>query len=118
MPVDQRIQQIVINSVHHLDASYTSLLTSNWIKASRLSRHALQLSKSAFFDPTMSPALYFPDEHLYAVYAPLFLPILVPIVSALIKMIKGKKKNNISSNLIQTSNIETVPIVTAEETKE
>jgi hypothetical protein len=39
------------------------------------SRFAVGDAESAFFDPTMVSLLYFPDEHKYAVYMPLFTPI-------------------------------------------
>jgi hypothetical protein len=39
-------------------------------------------SELAFFDAGVLELLYFPDEHKYAVYAPLFLPILPPLIVA------------------------------------
>ena len=44
---------------------------------------ALLASKNSFYDSTMIPLLYFPNEFLYAVFCPLFLPILAPIIAAL-----------------------------------
>lgn len=64
-------------------------------KAWVLSKEAYELSDSAFFDPTMLALLYFPDEHKYAVYMPLFVPILLPILSAIFKefqLFRGRKK--------------------------
>jgi phosphatidylinositol glycan class S len=40
-------------------------------------------SERLFFDPNMLPQLYFPDEHKYAIYVPMFLPILVPILTGI-----------------------------------
>lgn len=60
-----------------------------------LSKEAYVLSDSAFFDPTMLALLYFPDEHKYAVYMPLFVPILLPILSAIFKefqLFKARRK--------------------------
>ncbi|KNZ51356.1 uncharacterized protein VP01_3989g1 [Puccinia sorghi] len=53
-----------------------------------------KLSSTAFFSPTMLSLLYFPDEHKYAIYTPLFGPVLVPLVIALIKEFKSRRRNN------------------------
>lgn len=37
----------------------------------------------AFFAPNMVAMLYFPDEHKYAIYLPLFLPVLLPVFTGL-----------------------------------
>ncbi|KAI9357584.1 phosphatidylinositol-glycan biosynthesis class S protein-domain-containing protein [Zopfochytrium polystomum] len=42
----------------------------------RTARNAAVAAERAFFDPTMVSLLYFPTEHKYAVYMPLFTPIL------------------------------------------
>lgn len=41
----------------------------------------------------MLALLYFPDEHKYAIYTPLFGPVAVPLIVALIKEIKLWKEN-------------------------
>ncbi|KAG9004009.1 GPI transamidase component [Tulasnella sp. JGI-2019a] len=46
-------------------------------------------SSKAFFNPDMVAMLYFPAEHKYAVYTPLFAPIAVPLVVAAIREIKS-----------------------------
>ncbi len=53
------------------------------------SKQAVQLAEAAFFDPTMTAMQYFPDEHLYAVYAPLFLPVIVPMVGSIVRDLRG-----------------------------
>ena len=59
------------------------------------SKKAIELAESAFFDPTMVSMLYFPDEHKYAIYMPLFVPISVPLLVALHREVKKFRKNNI-----------------------
>lgn len=49
---------------------------------------ALQLASKAYYNPTMLALLYFPDEHKYAIYTPLFGPVAVPLIMALIKEFK------------------------------
>lgn len=56
-----------------------------------LSRDAVGLANEAFFDPSMMGLLYFPDQHKFAVYAPLFAPIGVSLVAGLVKEIRAWK---------------------------
>lgn len=42
---------------------------------------------AAVFDPAMVPLLYFPDEHLYAVFAPFFVPVVLHVFSATARII-------------------------------
>lgn len=51
------------------------------------SARANALSSRAFFNPGMLALLYFPAEHTYAVYIPLFAPISVPLVVAAVREI-------------------------------
>ena len=58
-------------------------------------------SERLFFDPNMLPQLYFPDEHKYAIYVPMFLPILVPILTGIYGEFRerrqSKKKQEVSA---------------------
>jgi len=45
---------------------------------------AVAAAEEAFFDPTMVAQVYFPEEHKYAIYTPLFLPTIVPVVVSLV----------------------------------
>lgn len=55
---------------------------------------AFAASERAFYDPSMLALLYFPDDQKYAIYIPLFLPVLVPVFFSIIEIYKGlvKKK--------------------------
>jgi len=44
--------------------------------------------------------LYFPDEHKFAIYTPLFLPISIPMVLKLISEIKSAKARKAKSKNI------------------
>ncbi|SNX83331.1 related to GPI transamidase component PIG-S [Melanopsichium pennsylvanicum] len=50
-------------------------------------KKAYSLSNRAFFNPDMLGLLYFPDEHKYAVYTPLFAPLLVPLIVTTLKLL-------------------------------
>jgi phosphatidylinositol glycan class S len=52
---------------------------------------AISFAERAFFDPTMVSMLYFPAEHILAIYMPFFIPIAVPMISTLVKEIKQLK---------------------------
>lgn len=49
------------------------------------SARALTLASRAFFNPGMLALLYFPAEHTYAVYAPLFASISAPLLGAVLR---------------------------------
>ena len=92
MPVSTHIRQLVETTLAARDECRERLRGSDWIGAGRASQRAVRAASQAFFHPDMLPALYFPDEHLYAVYLPLFLPITVPLLAALLKLLATKKK--------------------------
>jgi len=64
---------------------------------------ALEYAEKAFFDDKMVSKLYFPDEHKYAIYTPLFGPLALPLVMALLKelreMLKGWKPRRVKSEV-------------------
>ena len=56
------------------------------------SRRALTLASRAFFNPGMLALLYFPAEHKYAVYTPLFAPVAVPLMVTLLREVSAWRK--------------------------
>ena len=69
-----------INQVLFSNASYEDKWTHGKI--------AIEKSTKAFFDPSLVSLLYFPAEHVYAVYIPFFVPALGKISqSSSIKLI-------------------------------
>lgn len=55
---------------------------SDWAGAGamRWAREALRRSEAAYFDPTMVPQLYFPEDYLMAVYLPFLGPLAIPLL--------------------------------------
>jgi phosphatidylinositol glycan class S len=92
MVVQDHINDKVRQSLAALDDARKALETENDINALQQSIRAIELAEKAFFDPTMVSMLYFPDEHKYAIYMPLFVPISVPLIMALLKEIKKLKQ--------------------------
>lgn len=48
-----------------------------------LSKKAFVIAEAAFSDPTLLALLYFPEDQKYAVYIPLFLPAMIPVLLSL-----------------------------------
>lgn len=59
----------------------------------------MEYAEKAFFDDKMVSKLYFPDEHKYAIYTPLFGPLALPLVLALLKELQGVFKGWKSTRL-------------------
>ncbi|KAF8137502.1 phosphatidylinositol-glycan biosynthesis class S protein-domain-containing protein [Boletus edulis] len=82
MPVDQTVRGDVQNALSALEEAYRSAVEPPAVPL-RWSSEALSLASHAFFNPGMLAMLYFPAEHKYAVYTPLFASISVPLIVAL-----------------------------------
>lgn len=70
---------------------YTSAQTS-LSDSFRYSADALSLASRAFFNPGMLALLYFPAEHKYAVYTPLFASTVIPLIVAALREISAWRK--------------------------
>ena len=53
---------------------------------------SLTLASRAFFNPGMLALLYFPAEHKYAVYAPLFASAVIPLFVTALREISAWRK--------------------------
>lgn len=76
---------------------------------------ALEYAEKAFFDDKMVSMLYFPDEHKYAIYTPLFGPLAMPLLMALLKELQVMFKSWKAARLRQ---VEDKNKLTAREGKE
>jgi len=93
MRVSKQVQNQVKGSLASLKYAQAELFqadSSLW-RAALHADESKRLSSTAVFSPTMLSLLYFPDEHKYAIYTPLFGPVLVPLVIALIKEVKARR---------------------------
>lgn len=61
--------------------------------AFQASKEAVTSSERAFFDPSLLHLLYFPDDQKFAIYIPLFLPMAVPILLSLAKMLREARQS-------------------------
>ncbi|GAA6083708.1 GPI transamidase component PIG-S [Tachysurus ichikawai] len=85
--INDNIAQQVSNAVASLQAAKAELEAGNLAFALQYSREAILSSERAFFDPSLLHLLYFPDDQKFAIYIPLFLPMCVPIVLSLLKIV-------------------------------
>lgn len=82
--------EAALSSLHL--AAAPSLLSGRAMR--ELLRHAWDASYFAtrsFLHPSMIAQLYFPDEHKYAIYTPLFAPAAVPLLVALVRLFKTRR---------------------------
>ncbi|KAJ6473588.1 phosphatidylinositol-glycan biosynthesis class S protein-domain-containing protein [Mycena vitilis] len=91
MPVGQDVKGDVQDSLIALDQMYASA-SSSLNETLHQSADALTLASRAFFNPGMLALLYFPAEHKYAVYTPLFASAMIPLLAAAVKEIKAWRK--------------------------
>ncbi|XP_071874474.1 phosphatidylinositol glycan anchor biosynthesis class S [Bombus fervidus] len=68
-----------------------------------LSKEAFVTAEAAFFDPTLFALLYFPEDQKYAVYAPLFLPTIVPVLFSLKNIYRYYFHRRINNPLEETA---------------
>ncbi|KAH0562901.1 hypothetical protein KQX54_000919 [Cotesia glomerata] len=65
----------------HLSAE--KLLDGKLMEGFSLSKESFVTAEKAFTDPSLLALLYFPDDQKYAVYIPLFLPVMIPVLLSL-----------------------------------
>lgn len=83
MPVKEDVKGDIQNALDSLEMTYKSSDSAKM--ALEYSARALTLSSRAFFNPGMLALLYFPPEHTYAVYAPLFAPVSLPLIAPVVR---------------------------------
>ncbi|CAL1699248.1 unnamed protein product [Somion occarium] len=84
MPVGKDVKGDVQSALDALERAF-EVGSSSAARALQYSAEALKLSSRAFFNPNNLGLLYFPAEHKYAVYTPLFASVAAPLVAAVIR---------------------------------
>ncbi|KAG1943551.1 GPI transamidase component PIG-S [Pimephales promelas] len=90
--INDNIAEQVSSAVTSLQSAVAELESGNLAFALQYSREAILASERAFFDPSLLHLLYFPDDQKFAIYIPLFLPMCVPIVLSLLKIVSEAKQ--------------------------
>ncbi|NXE61668.1 PIGS transamidase, partial [Calcarius ornatus] len=78
----------VYRAVASVQSAVTELSLGHLLAAFQASKEAVTCSERAFFDPSLLHLLYFPDDQKFAIYIPLFLPMAVPILLSLAKIVR------------------------------
>jgi phosphatidylinositol glycan class S len=83
MPVKEDVRGDIQDALNSLELTYKS---SNSAKSAlEYSARATTLASRAFYNPGMLALLYFPPEHTYAIYAPLFAPVSLPLIAPVVR---------------------------------
>uniref|UniRef100_A0A182NZD5 Uncharacterized protein n=1 Tax=Anopheles epiroticus TaxID=199890 RepID=A0A182NZD5_9DIPT len=77
--INDEVGAAIHNAYERIVEAKEKLRAGKLEQAARLAREAYTSAERAFFDPSMLALLYFPDEQKYAIYIPLFLPIMIPV---------------------------------------
>ncbi|XP_034114711.1 GPI transamidase component PIG-S-like isoform X1 [Drosophila albomicans] len=80
--IDDKVGTAITNSYGDILAAKVALMEHRLLDASALAKRAFVASERGFFDASLLAQLYFPDEQKYAIYIPLFLPVMVPVLSS------------------------------------
>ncbi|XP_066602353.1 GPI transamidase component PIG-S-like, partial [Prorops nasuta] len=68
------------NALRSVQESAKSLERGNLLEGFLHSKEAFTMAEAAFSDPSLLALLYFPEDQKYAVYIPLFLPAMIPVL--------------------------------------
>ncbi|KAJ4929954.1 hypothetical protein JOQ06_018970 [Pogonophryne albipinna] len=90
--INDNIAEQVSSAVTSLQLAVAELEAGNLGFALQYSKEAILASERAFFDPSLLHLLYFPDDQKFAIYIPLFLPMCVPILLSLLKIISDARQ--------------------------
>ena len=91
MPVSAAIAEQTERAVALARLAVAQCVAGEWVECGHSARAASVSAHDAFYAESLLPSLYFPDEHLYAVYLPLFLPITMPVLGAVLARLRRNK---------------------------
>ncbi|KAK9718128.1 Phosphatidylinositol-glycan biosynthesis class S protein [Popillia japonica] len=94
--VAQKIK-LALENVNKADSFLNSNDLTNALQSSKL---AYYNSEGAFSDPSLLALLYFPDDQKYAIYIPLFLPIMIPVFMSLTTLRKWYTQENVKKQKV------------------
>lgn len=86
------VPQQVYQAVASAQNAVAELAMGHLHSAFQASKKAVTSSERAFFDPSLLHLLYFPDDQKFAIYIPLFLPMAVPILLSLAKIVRETRQ--------------------------
>ncbi|KAK7794501.1 hypothetical protein R5R35_004719 [Gryllus longicercus] len=81
--IDDEVGDSIQEAVSAVERGIELLHQGNLLAAFEASKQAFLSAEAAFTDPSLLALLYFPDDQKYAVYIPLFLPVMIPVLMSL-----------------------------------
>ena len=95
IPIPENVLIGVQKTLDHLKSTCDCLREGKSLAALEHARFAEEEAEKAFFEKSMVGQVYFPDQHKVAVYLPLLGPVGVPLVTSLVKLLKGWWKGSL-----------------------
>nr|XP_019537101.2 GPI transamidase component PIG-S isoform X1 [Aedes albopictus] len=90
--IDDQVGASIKDAHERIILAKRLLLGNRLAEAAAEAKQAYVSAERAFFDPSMLALLYFPSEQKYAIYIPLFLPIMIPVIFSFNSISKFLKK--------------------------
>ncbi|EPZ31016.1 Phosphatidylinositol-glycan biosynthesis class S protein domain-containing protein [Rozella allomycis CSF55] len=78
--VPDQVGFVIQSSIFRLKRALAHMQSNKWESSYKDSRRAYLESRMALSDPSMVAMMYYPDDHKMAIYLPLFLPIITPLM--------------------------------------
>ncbi|XP_026313569.1 GPI transamidase component PIG-S [Hyposmocoma kahamanoa] len=86
--INDEVGASINSAVRSIHNASEFMSTGRLLEAYETSQKAFQAAESAFMEPSLLALLYFPDDQKYAIYIPLFLPIMFPVVLSLRNLLR------------------------------
>lgn len=83
IPIQDYIAGSLNQVLRNINNSLDLIKSHDFIEAFSAAKSAYDTTETVFFDGSMLAMLYFPEEHKWAVYLPLFLPLCFPLLRGL-----------------------------------
>ncbi|XP_069683309.1 GPI transamidase component PIG-S [Periplaneta americana] len=81
--INDAVGDSIYRAVDSIEQAADLLRAGHLSQAFNKSKEAFLSAEAAFTDPSLLALLYFPDDQKYAVYIPLFLPVMIPVIMSL-----------------------------------
>ncbi|CAH0696718.1 unnamed protein product [Spodoptera exigua] len=81
--INDEVGASINSAVESIQRASELMARGDLLQAYNMSQSAFLAAETAFMEPSLLALLYFPDDQKYAIYIPLFLPIMFPVVLSL-----------------------------------
>lgn len=91
--INDNVAKQIYTAVNAIKKAKSHLGNNELKLAVEKAKSAFLSSETAFFDSTLLELLYFPEDQKFAIYCPLFLPLVMTVVISMANLLKKKKEN-------------------------